>query len=37
MRDAAQFLIVRDAFALKRRVCYTCQRAEDVVILVEHS
>jgi hypothetical protein len=35
VREAAQILIVRDAFTLKRRVCYTCQRTEDVMIPAE--
>jgi hypothetical protein len=28
VRNAATVLIVWDSVALKRRVCYTCQRAE---------
>jgi hypothetical protein len=37
VREAAQILIVRDAFVLKRRVCYTCERTEDVMIPAEQS
>jgi hypothetical protein len=37
VREAAQVLIVREAFVLKRRVCYTCARTQDVIIPAEPS
>jgi hypothetical protein len=35
VREAAQILVVRDTFALRRRVCYTCQRTDDVMVPAE--
>jgi hypothetical protein len=37
VREAAQVLIARDVFVLKRRVCYTCGRTQKVIIPAELS
>jgi hypothetical protein len=35
VREVAQVLVVRDEFVLDQRVCYTCQRVEDLLVPAE--